>query len=84
VVDGPTPATVMDPAFFPGQADTAQVIGPLADGSGRKRAAGRLTWTSALDGVYADPIKFRDFHQMSSQFPASKLLSSNKCTLLSS
>ena len=61
VVDGPTPATVMDPAFFPGQADTARVIGPLAGGidrAGRPRAAARLTWTSALDGVYADPMIF--------------------------
>jgi hypothetical protein len=61
IVDGPTPATVMDPAFFPGQADTARVIGPLAgglDGAGRPRSDARLTWTAALDGVYANPMIF--------------------------
>jgi hypothetical protein len=55
VVDGPTPGTVMDPGFFPGQADTAQVIGALAR---RRPAAGRLSWTSTLDGVYASLMTF--------------------------
>jgi hypothetical protein len=49
VVDGPTPDTVMDPAFFPGQADTARVIGAVS--------AGQM-WTSVLDGVYVDPMTF--------------------------
>jgi hypothetical protein len=49
VVDGPTPATVMDPAFFPGQASTARVIGVW-----QKQAA----WTATLDGVYANPMTF--------------------------
>jgi hypothetical protein len=55
IVDGPTPATVMDPGFFGSQADTAQVIGLLARG---KRYSGRLSWTSALSGVLASPMTF--------------------------
>jgi hypothetical protein len=54
VVDGPTPATVMDPGFFSGQADTARVIGPLA----RHKPAARPSWISALDGVYTGPMTF--------------------------
>jgi hypothetical protein len=53
IVDGPTPPMVMNPAFFPGQATTAQVIGAIA---GQRRAL----WTSALDGVYANPVTFDD------------------------
>jgi hypothetical protein len=53
VVNGPTPTVVMDPGFFPGQADTVHVVRPLAG-----RAAGRVTWTSALDGVYDQPMIF--------------------------
>lgn len=54
VVDGPTPATVMAPGFFSGQADTARVVGPLARG----KPAARLSWISVLDGVYTDPMIF--------------------------
>lgn len=53
VVNGPTPTTVMDPGFFPGLADTAHVVRPLG-----ARAAGQVTWTSVLDGVYDGPMIF--------------------------
>jgi hypothetical protein len=43
----------MDPGFFPGQADTAHVVRPLAG-----RAAGQVTWTSALYGVHESPMIF--------------------------
>jgi hypothetical protein len=46
----------MDPAFFPGQASTAKVIGAL---SGKGKGEGEeLTWTSELNGVYAAPMTF--------------------------
>jgi hypothetical protein len=55
IVDGPTPAAIMDPAFFPAsQADTARVIGALA----RDERADH--WTLILDGVIADPMTFDD------------------------
>ena len=51
IVDGPTPATVIDPGFFAGQAGTAQVIGPLVRGR-------TPVWTAGLDGVLAGPMTF--------------------------
>jgi hypothetical protein len=48
VVDGPTPATIMASSFFPGQADTAVVLGSLA----RNPRSARLSWVTALNGVY--------------------------------
>lgn len=59
IVDGPTPATVMDPGFFPPpQGFTSQVIGALARGKRADR------WTAALDGVVADPMTFDDRGQL--------------------
>lgn len=56
IVDGPTPATVMNPGFFPGQADTASVIGPLLRGTS---AARRVSWISALPaGVHPNAMAF--------------------------
>jgi hypothetical protein len=56
VVNGATPGSVMDPAFFPpGTADTARVIGPLAT---RHGATARVRWMPGLDGVYAAPMIF--------------------------
>jgi len=56
IVDGATPGSVMNPAFFPaGTADTSRVVGPL---TGRPGAAARLRWVPALDGVYAAPMIF--------------------------
>src|SRR6185437_3010462 len=56
VVDGATPGSVMNPAFFPpGTADTARVVGSLAT---RPGAADRVRWIPALDGVYAAPMIF--------------------------
>jgi hypothetical protein len=56
VVDGATPGSVMDPAFFPpGTADTAQVIGPVVSGPA---STARVRWIPALDGVYAAPMIF--------------------------
>jgi hypothetical protein len=56
IVDGATPGSVMNPAFFPpGTADTAQVIGPLA---ARHGTAVLVRWVPALDGVYAAPMIF--------------------------
>jgi hypothetical protein len=53
IVDGPTPATIMNPGFFPPpQGSTSQVIGALARGKRADR------WTPALDGVIADPMMF--------------------------
>lgn len=46
IVSGPTPAAVMNPGFFPGQATTAQVIGPLTT---------RVTWLPVLSGVLDAP-----------------------------
>jgi hypothetical protein len=51
IVSGPTPDAVIDPGFFPGQADTAAVIGPLA-------RRGAVSWTSELDGFPARPMTF--------------------------
>jgi hypothetical protein len=59
IVDGPTPATVMNPAFFsPGQGYTSQVIGALADPARADR------WTLTLDGVIAGPMTFDDHGQL--------------------
>jgi hypothetical protein len=59
IVDGPTPAAIMDPAFFPpAQADTARVIGTLARGNRAER------WTLTLDGVIAHPMTFDDRGQL--------------------
>jgi len=61
IVDGATPGSVMNPAFFPpGTADTAQVIGPLAaqHGAARHGTAGRVRWVPGLAGVYAAPMIF--------------------------
>src|SRR5690348_3057382 len=56
VVDGATPGSVMNPAFFPpGTADTARVVGSLAT---RPGAAARVRWIPALHGVYAAPMIF--------------------------
>jgi hypothetical protein len=51
ILDGPTPATVLDPGFFPGAAATELLIGPLA-------RRGALTWTQQLDGVLVRPLTF--------------------------
>jgi hypothetical protein len=59
IVDGPTPAAIMNPAFFPpSQADTARVVGALARGNRSER------WTLTLDGVIADPMTFDDRGQL--------------------
>jgi hypothetical protein len=56
IVDGPTPATVMNPGFFPGHADTVSVIGPLVRGT---PAARRVSWASALTaGVHPNAMTF--------------------------
>jgi hypothetical protein len=56
IVDGATPGSVMNPAFFPpGTAHTAQVIGPLVAGPA---STARVRWVPALDGVYAAPMIF--------------------------
>ena len=47
IVDGPVPATVMDPAFFWRQGYTSQVIGVIARGEPGRR----LSWTSSPHGV---------------------------------
>ena len=59
IVDGPTPATVMNPVFFsPAQGYTSQVIGALPGPARADR------WTLALDGVIADPMMFDDRGQL--------------------
>ena len=59
IVDGPTPATVMNPVFFsPGQGYTSQVIGALAGPARADR------WTLTLDGVIAGPMTFDDRGQL--------------------
>jgi hypothetical protein len=47
IVDGYTPATVMDPVFFPASGTTSRVIGAMAGGP---RASG-LTWISSPRGA---------------------------------
>jgi len=47
IVDGPTPAMIMDPALFWNQGYTSQVIGALARGE----PAGHLSWTASPRGV---------------------------------
>jgi len=47
VVDGFTPAAVMDPVFFPASGTTSRVVGAMAAGP----RAGRLSWISAPRGA---------------------------------
>ena len=56
VADGPVPAAVLSAAFFGTQADTSQVIAPLAGAS----AGTRLSWTASPAGVLASPMMFDD------------------------
>jgi hypothetical protein len=59
IVDGPTPATVMDPGFFPPpQAFTSTVIGALTP---RQKT---VRWTPTLHGVVAHPVTFDDRGQL--------------------
>ena len=54
VADGPVPAAVLSAAFFGIQADTSQVIAPLAG------AGARMSWTASPAGVLASPMMFDD------------------------
>jgi hypothetical protein len=54
IVDGPTPATIMDPAFYWRQGYTSQVIGALARGE----PARRLSWTLSPRGVMGNLMTF--------------------------
>jgi hypothetical protein len=59
ILDGPTPATIMNPGFFSAaQGSTSRVIGVLA---GPVRAD---RWTLTLDGVIADAMTFDDHGQL--------------------
>ena len=59
IVDGPTPATVMNSAFFPpGQGYTSRVIGAMGGPARADR------WTLTLDGVIAGPMTFDDRGQL--------------------
>jgi hypothetical protein len=55
IVNSPTPDAVLNPGFFPAEADTVQVIGPLARSGKRAR---RAVWTPALTGVPLRPMIF--------------------------
>ncbi len=54
IVDGPTPAMIMDPGIFWRQGYTSQVIGALARGE----PAGRLSWTLSPHGVIPGLMTF--------------------------
>jgi hypothetical protein len=51
IVDGPTPATIMDPAFFFREGYTSQVIGPLARSEPGRHLSWALSPHGALRGV---------------------------------
>jgi hypothetical protein len=54
IVDGPTPATIMDPGFFWRQGYTSQVIGAVA----RREPTRQLSWTRSPDGVIPSLMTF--------------------------
>jgi hypothetical protein len=54
IVDGPTPATIMDPGFFWRQGYTSQVIGAVA----RREPARQLSWTRSPHGVIPSLMTF--------------------------
>jgi hypothetical protein len=54
IVDGPTPADIMDPGFFWRQGYTSQVIGAVARGE----PARHLSWTLSPDGVIGSLMIF--------------------------
>jgi hypothetical protein len=60
IVDGPTPATIMDPTIFWRQGYTSQVIGALARGE----PAGRLSWTLSPRGVIGSLMIFNGQGQL--------------------
>jgi hypothetical protein len=60
IVDGPTPATIMDPEFFWGQGYTSQVIGVLARGG----HARHLSWTLSPHGVIGSLMTFDNQGQL--------------------
>jgi hypothetical protein len=60
IVDGPTPAMIMDPGFFWRQGYTSQVIGALARGN----PARHLSWTVSPHGVIGDLMIFDDQGQL--------------------
>jgi len=60
IVDGPTPATIMDPAFFWRQGYTSQVIGALARGE----PARHLSWTLSPRGVIGNLMTFNGQGQL--------------------
>lgn len=60
IVDGSTPAIIMDPQFFWKQGYTSQVIGPLA----RAHPSRRLSWTESPRGVIPSLMIFNKLGQL--------------------
>ena len=60
IVDGPTPASVMDPAIFGPYGYTSQVVGAIARGEPAKQ----LSWTGSPRGVFGNLMIFNSLGQL--------------------
>jgi len=60
IVDGPTPASVMDPAIFGPYGYTSQVVGAIARGESAKQ----LSWTRSPRGVFGNLMIFNSLGQL--------------------
>ena len=60
IVDGPTPASVMDPAIFGPYGNTSFVVGAIARGESAKH----LSWTGSPRGVIGNLMTFNDLGQL--------------------
>ena len=60
IVDGPTPASVMDPGIFGLYGNTSFVIGAIARGEPAKH----LSWTGSPRGVVGNLMTFNDLGQL--------------------
>jgi hypothetical protein len=60
IVDGPTAASIMDPAIFGPYGYTSQVVGAIARGEPAKR----LSWTGSPRGVIGNLMIFNDLGQL--------------------